>query len=183
MRTVIVGAGSAGLVCAWKLSEDPGHEVVLVDAGLDPGPEVPPELATEILLPAHYYWQYTDEDTGSFLPRGKVFGGSSAVNAAAATRGHPWCFDAWDSPVWTYDACLPAFRALEADQQFGQQDYHGSDGPIGITRYEQSAFDLAFQDACHRQGFHPLADHNAPGALGYGPFPTNRIDGVRMSMS
>ncbi|ANP52521.1 choline dehydrogenase [Streptomyces griseochromogenes] len=181
MRTVIVGAGSAGLVCAWKLSADPSHEVVLVDAGTDPGPNVPDELRTEILLPAHYYWQYTDEDTGAFLPRGKVFGGSSAVNAAAAVRGQPWCYDAWDSALWSYDACLPAFRALEADQQFGQEDHHGAEGPIAITRYEQSAFDLVFQDVCRRHGYHPVADHNAPGALGFGPFPTNRVDGVRLS--
>ncbi|MGW3147737.1 GMC family oxidoreductase [Streptomyces sp. NPDC001177] len=181
MRTVIVGAGSAGLICAWRLSADPRHEVVLVDAGIDPGPDVPPELRTDILLPPEYYWQYTDQDTGNFLPRGKVFGGCSAVNAAAAVRGHPWCFDAWGSELWSFDACLPAFRALEADRQFGHEDHHGSDGPVPITRYEQSTFDLAFQDAYRRHGYHPVADHNAPGALGFGPFPTNRVDGVRMS--
>ncbi|MGW7045750.1 GMC family oxidoreductase [Streptomyces avermitilis] len=181
LRTVIVGAGSAGLMCAWKLSADPGHEVVVVDAGIDPGPEVPPELRTEILLPPKYYWPYIDEDTGNVLPRGKVFGGSSAVNAAAAVRGHPWCYDAWDSEVWSWEACLPAFRAIEADQQFGQDDHHGSTGPIAITRYEPGAFDLALGDAYRSHGHHPVADHNAPGALGFGPFPTNRVDGVRMS--
>ncbi|MFJ9818479.1 GMC family oxidoreductase [Streptomyces sp. NPDC101151] len=181
MRTVIVGAGSAGLVCAWQLSADPGHEVVLVDAGIDPGPDVPTELRTEILLPPHYYWQYTDEDTGNFLPRGKVLGGSSAVNAAAAVRGHPWCYDSWGSELWSYDACLPAFRALEDDQQFGLEECHGAEGPIAITRCEQSPFDVMFQDAYRRHGHHPVADHNAPGALGFGPFPTNRVGGVRMS--
>jgi choline dehydrogenase len=168
-------------MCAWKLSEDPGHEVVVVDAGVDPGPEVPAELRTEILLPPHYYWPYVDHDTGNVLPRGKVFGGSSAVNAAAAVRGQPWCYDAWGSGLWSWDACLPAFRAIETDRQFGHEDHHGADGPVTITRNEQGEFDLAFQDTYRGHGHKPVADHNAPGALGFGPFPTNRVDGVRMS--
>ncbi|MEV6400174.1 GMC family oxidoreductase [Streptomyces sp. NPDC051907] len=181
MRTVIVGAGSAGLMCAWRLSEDPGHEVVLVDAGVDPGPDVPEALRKEILLPPEYYWEYSDADTGYFLPRGKVFGGSSAVNAAAAVRGHPWCYDAWGSPEWTWEKCLPAFRAIERDRQFGGEEYHGAGGPIAITRHEPGAFDVTFQGAYESRGFAPVPDHNAPGELGFGPFPTNRVGGVRMS--
>lgn len=181
MRTVIVGAGSAGLMCAWRLSEDPGHDVVIIDAGIDPGPQVPGELRTEILLPPAYYWEYSDADTGHFLPRGKVFGGSSAVNAAAAVRGHPWCYDSWGSPEWTWDKCLPSFKAIEADQQFGHAEHHGSTGPVPVTRHEPGMFDLAFHGAYRSRGHAPVADHNAPGELGFGPFPTNRVDGVRMS--
>ncbi|NEW76656.1 GMC family oxidoreductase [Streptomyces rapamycinicus] len=169
------------MTCAWRLSEDPDNEVVLVEAGVDPGPEVPAVLRREILLPPEYYWEYSDADTGHFLPRGKVLGGSSAVNAAAAVRGHSWCYDSWGSPEWTFEKCLPAFRALEADQQFGTADYHGADGPVPVTRFEPGPFDRAFNDAYERRGFSRISDHNAPGALGFGPFPTNRIGDDRIS--
>lgn len=181
MRILIVGAGSAGMTCAWRLSEDPGNEVVLVEAGVDPGPDVPDLLRREILLPPEYYWNYSNADTGDFLPRGKVFGGSSAVNAAAAVRGQPWCYDAWGSPEWTFEKCLPAFRALEADQQFGESDYHGANGPVPVTRCEPGAFDRAFNDAYERRGFSRIADHNAPGEIGFGPFPANRVGDDRIS--
>ncbi|GAA1908924.1 hypothetical protein GCM10009753_45380 [Streptantibioticus ferralitis] len=132
---MVVGAGSAGMTCAWKPSEDPGNEVVLVEGGADPGPGVPDILRQEIGLPPDYYWNHTGADTGDFLPCGRVFGGSSAVNAAEAQRGRPWCYDAWGSPERTWQKCLPAFCALEADQQFGEAEHHGADGPIPVTRY------------------------------------------------
>ena len=92
---VVVGAGSAGMTTAWRLSAEPSTHVILIDAGADPGPAVPDSLRREMLLPPEYYWGYAEADTGAFLPRGKVLGRTSAANAAAAVRGHPRCFDAW----------------------------------------------------------------------------------------
>lgn len=73
------------------------------------------------------------------------------------------------------------FRALEADQQFGAADYHGANGFVPVTRFAPGEFDRAFNDAYERRGFSPISDHNAPGAVGFGPFPTNRIGDDRIS--
>lgn len=74
-RIVVVGAGSAGSTAAWRLSDEPGTEVVLIEAGDDPGAEVPRSLRNDLLLPDVYDWGYRDADTGEPLRRGKVLGG------------------------------------------------------------------------------------------------------------
>lgn len=180
-RVIVVGAGSAGMTLAWRLSANPGVDVILIEAGVDPGPDVPGSLRREMLLPPEYYWPYSENDTGAFLPRGKVMGGSSAVNAAAAVRGQRWCFDSWDIPEWNWERCLPAFIALEHDQQFGSAGFHGNNGPIPITRFEPGAFDTAFADAYQQLGHKAIDDHNAPEAIGFAPWPTNRVGQDRAS--
>ena len=177
---VVVGAGSAGMTTAWRLSAEPSTHVILIDAGADPGPAVPDSLRREMLLPPEYYWGYAEADTGAFLPRGKVLGGTSAANAAAAVRGHPRCFDAW-GPGWTWEDCLPAFIGLESDRQFGGQPYHGDTGPIPITRYPADGFDAEFNDAYRAIGHCAIEDHNKPGCLGFAPWPTNRVGDDRAS--
>jgi choline dehydrogenase len=177
---VVVGAGSAGMPTAWRLSAEPSTHVILIDAGADPGPAVPDSLRREMLLPPEYYWGYAEADTGAFLPRGKVLGGTSAANAAAAVRGHPRCFDAW-GPGWTWEDCLPAFIGLESDRQFGSQPYHGDTGPIPITRYPTDGFDAEFNDAYMAMGHCAIEDHNKPDCLGFAPWPTNRVGDDRAS--
>ena len=180
-RTVVVGAGSAGMTLAWKLSQDPAAEVILVEAGSDPGLAVPESLRREIHLPAEYYWSYADASTGEFLPRGKVLGGSSAANFSGATRGQSVTYDAWGLPEWTWERCLPAFRAIEADQQYGDAPYHGASGPIPVVRRPLGDDDEALLAAYGKQGHVLLADHNAPAGTGYGPFPSNRLGEDRAS--
>lgn len=177
---VIVGAGSAGMMAAWRLSADPAVHVILLDAGVDPGPLVPLSLRRHMLLPNEFYWDYVAADTGTFLPRGKVLGGTSAANAAAAVRGHPRCFDAW-GPGWTWRDCLPAFVGLESDQQFGNLPYHGDAGPIPITRFPADNFDAELNGVFETLGHRAIEDHNEPDAFGYAPWPTNRVSGDRAS--
>src|SRR6185312_8998630 len=128
VTVVVVGAGSAGMPTAWRLSAEPSTHVILIDAGADPGPAVPDSLRREMLLPPEYYWGYAEADTGAFLPRGTVLGGTSAANRGGR-RPRP-------SPLFRrvgarldMGGCLPAFIGLESDRQFGSQPYHGDTGP------------------------------------------------------
>jgi len=169
------------MTLAWKLSQDPAADVVLIEAGSDPGPLVPATLRREIELPAEFYWPYTDADSGDFLPRGKVLGGSSAANFSGATRGQPATYDAWGLPEWTWERCLPAFRAIEADQQYGSAPFHGDRGPVPVVRRPLGDQDDALTAAYAKLG-HPLnPDHNNLDGAGYGPFPSNRIGEDRAS--
>src|SRR6185437_1800828 len=171
--TLVIGAGSAGLFCALRWAER--GSVTVVEAGPEAAGDPPPRWALyDYVLPEAHYYRYTDADTGKPIPQGRGLGGGSTVNSAAALRGQPWCYDGWQVPGWSWADVLPAFRAIEADQQFGAAGYHGTSGPIPITRLAPGPLDDALIALCEARGYPPAADHNAPGALGIGVWPTNR---------
>jgi len=176
MRIVIAGGGNGGLLAAHRIADH--ADVTLFEAGEDPGDPVP-----ERFLHGHppfedADWDYTNLDSGHHLVRGRVLGGGSSVNAAAASRGQPTGFAGW-APGWRWDDLLPAMRAIETDEQFGDRPYHGDSGPIHVTRLSQGPLDEAFFAAAAAAGHAYCEDHNAPGTQGYGPWPTNRVDGAR----
>jgi choline dehydrogenase-like flavoprotein len=119
------------------------------------------------------------------LSRGRVVGGSSALNGTIFTRGVAADFNAWASAgneAWSYDAVLPFFRKLESDDIGGPN--HGNDGPMPVRRIRRvdwSPVSKAFVDACEKTGFPSDPDMNAPGSIGVGGFPLNNVDGVRFN--
>jgi len=175
MRVVIVGGGSAGLFCALGLAGR--AQVTVVEAGIDPGTPVPDRFLDDHLYP-DCDWDYVEADRGDHLVRGKVLGGSSTVNASAAVRGQPASYDTW-GVGWRWEDVLPALRAVETDAQFGTDPWHGDRGPVVVTRVRQGPLDLGFAGAAEQLGHSACADHNAPGSLGVGPWPTNRVAGGR----
>jgi choline dehydrogenase len=189
---VIVGAGSSGCVLACRLTERSDREVILLEAGPDyQNDRVPEDLldGTRNSMKAHD-WGYRHKPSAkamlSPLPRGRVVGGSSAVNTCIALRGQPEDYDEWAAlglPEWTFDACLPAFRRLERDLDFAA-DYHGANGPLPIRRHppaELVPFQAAFLEACAERGLPECPDSNAPGKDGFGPHAMNKIGGRRIS--
>jgi choline dehydrogenase len=163
---LIVGAGSAGLFAALGLAGN--ARVTLVEAGPDAGTPPPDWMLYDYLLPEACYYHYTDAGTGMDLPQGRGTGGGSTVNSAAALRGQPWDFDGWNVPGWSWDEVLPGFNAIESDP------LHGTTGPIPITRLRPGPLDDAFMALALKRDHPAIEDHNAPGALGIGVWPTNR---------
>lgn len=193
---VVVGAGSSGAVVARRLSELSGCDVLLVEAGpdyADPS-SLPSDLrdGTRNSMAAHD-WGYRHRPTllpREFpLPRGRVVGGSSAVNTCIALRGQPEDYDEWAArglPAWSFEACLPAFQRLERDLDFPHEPYHGADGPLPIRRHPQSEWvpwQSAFVEAALELGFAPCEDSNAPGRVGVGPHAMNKLEGRRVSVA
>jgi choline dehydrogenase len=120
------------------------------------------------------------------VPRGKVTGGSSAINGEIFLRGLPEDFDAWaalGNAEWSFQKVLPFFCRLERDLDF-RADFHGAEGPIPVRRFQREEWllpQVAFYEACGAAGFPESPDHNDPNVSGVGPIPLNTLDGVRWS--
>jgi choline dehydrogenase len=188
---IVVGAGSSGATLAARLSEDSDRSVLLLEAGPDyPTVEQSPDdlLRTWISAGPHDWGMVAKAiaDREIAFPRGKVTGGSSAVNGHIALRGTPEDFDewaAWGNSEWSFAKVLPFYRKLENDRD-AQGDFHGANGPIWIERPRPDAWqpiNRAFHDACRELGYAEVWDHNDPRSTGVGPWPRNRRDGIRIS--
>jgi choline dehydrogenase len=167
---VIVGGGTAGCVLAARLTEDPGCRVLLIEAGPDHvGSPIDDPARWVELSRGDFDWGYDYEPSPALagrvipMPRGRVLGGSSAINAMLWYRGHPSDYDLWaelGATGWNYRALLPYFIKCE-DWQGGASEQRGAGGPMRIeTSPNPHPIALALLDAAAELGLPVIEDPN-----------------------
>ena len=193
---LIIGGGTAGSVLAGRLAERTGVSVCVVEAGPDyRGSDRPESFRRpwgEPVVEAQYFWAYearyhrTHADP-MFTIRGRVTGGSSAINGAEWVRGVAEDYDSWGSELWSYEAVLNAYKRIENDLDF-PNEAHGTAGPVPVRRYPRqiwSPVHTACFDAARALGYDEKPDVNRSEGSGVGPTPMNvdeagtRVDAAR----
>ena len=186
---VIVGGGSSGCVMAGRLSKDTSCRVALLEAGVrDTSPLVHVPAGIIGTVPTHYLnWAFeTVPQTNlngrrGYQPRGRVMGGSSAINAMIYTRGHPSDYDEWNCPGWSWEDVLPWFKYAESNER-GADEFHGVGGPLNVAdlRTPNPVANL-FVQAAIAAGYRDCRDFNAADQEGVGLYQVTQKNGQRMS--
>jgi len=191
---VIVGGGSGGAVVARRLAERSDATILLIEAGpTDIGVAAIDDAARwTSLLRGPYDWGYDYAPTPHIngrtigIPRGRVLGGSSSINAMIWYRGHPSDYDAWEAAGasgWNFAAALPYFKRAE-DWEGGASAWRGAGGPLRIERpRDPHSIALAMLDAAATLGIPIIDDMNGASNEGATLANLNTCDGVRWSVA
>jgi choline dehydrogenase len=190
---VIVGAGSAGCVLASRLTEDSDCRVLLLEAGpADKNWAIHmPSGMGQLLSSTRFNWSYQSEPEPHLdnrrltHPRGRVLGGSSSINGMVYIRGHARDYDHWaqaGARGWSYAELLPYFKRAEQHQRGGDA-YHGSDGPLFVSRPDLAGQPLckAFIEAGIEAGYPYTPDVNGRQQEGFGVIDRTTRSGKRWS--
>ena len=188
---IVIGAGSAGCVVANRLTQDPETTVLLIEAGNpDTKPEIQIPLECTQLPGTEIDWGYFSEpepylnDRQIFCPRGKVLGGSSAINFLLYTRGNHDDYDRWQelgNSGWS-DRDLRHYFKKSERQQRGASEYHGVDGELSVTDIlDPALISQRFIDAAVALGYDRNPDFNGAKQEGAGYFQFTVKDGKRHS--
>jgi choline dehydrogenase len=189
---IIVGGGSGGSVVARRLAERSDASILLIEAGpSDIGVAAIDDAANwTALLRSRYDWGYDYAPTPLVngrvigIPRGRVLGGSSSINAMLWNRGHPSDYDAWEAAGatgWGFADVLPYFKRAE-DWEGGADAYRGAGGPLRIERpRDPHPIALAMLEAAASLGFPVVDDPNGATNEGAALANLNVSNGVRWS--
>uniref|UniRef100_UPI003AAF2E91 choline dehydrogenase, mitochondrial n=1 Tax=Centroberyx gerrardi TaxID=166262 RepID=UPI003AAF2E91 len=196
---IVVGAGSAGCVLANRLTEDAHESVLLLEAGPKDMLLGNLRLSWKIHMPAaltynlcddKYNWFYHTlpqahmDDRVMYWPRGRVWGGSSSLNAMVYIRGHGEDYNRWQregAEGWDYQRCLPYFRKAQC-HELGEDRYRGGSGPLHVSRGKTNhPLHKAFIEAGQQAGYPVTDDMNGHQQEGLGWMDMTIYKGKRWS--
>jgi choline dehydrogenase len=187
---IVIGAGSAGCAVAARLGEDKAANILVLEAGPpDANPNIQVPAAFPYLFKTPLDWDYTSvpqkgmDGKKVYIPRGKVFGGSSSINAMIYKRGNPACFDAWGkaNKGWSFVDVLPYFKKGENNER-GASELHGVGGPLNVADLrDPNPLSKAMVAAAIEQGYPAQSEFNQKNQEGFGLYQVTQKGGMRHS--